>query len=55
MAVFPFSTIERSLQQGARANAAAAVLQNRLLAEQKRQAAEAQARSAAAHRPAATG
>jgi hypothetical protein len=43
---FLFSSLERSLQQGAVANAAAAVQQNRLHAEQKRAAAKAQAAAA---------
>ena len=43
MARFLFSSLERSLQQGAVSNAAAAVLQNRVHAEQKRVAAQAQA------------
>ena len=41
-----FSSLERSLQQGAVANAAAAVQQNRVHAEQKRAAALAQAQAA---------
>ena len=39
----PFSSLQRSLQQGALSNAAAAVRQNRVHAEQKRAAAQAQA------------
>ena len=42
MSLFPFSSIERSLAQGARANAAQAVQQNRRMAELRRQAASAQ-------------
>jgi hypothetical protein len=49
MTRFLFSSLERSLQQGAVANAAAAVHQNRLHAEQKRVAAQAQAQAQAAH------
>ena len=43
MTRFLFSSLERSLQQGAVANAAAAVRQNRVHSEQKRVAAQAQA------------
>ena len=42
MTRFLFSSLERSLQQGAVSNAAAAVQQNRVHAEQKRMAAQAQ-------------
>ena len=42
MALFPFSSIERSLAQGARANAAQAVQHNQRMAELRRQAARAQ-------------
>ncbi len=42
MALFPFSSIERSLVQGARANAAQAVKQNQRMAELRRQAVSAQ-------------
>jgi hypothetical protein len=48
MTRFLFSSLERSLQQGAVSNAAAAVHQNRQLAEQKRVAAQAQAEAARA-------
>ena len=43
MTRFLFSSLERTLQQGALSNAAAAVRQNRVHAEQKRAAAQAQA------------
>ena len=46
MAVFPFSSIERSLTQGARANAAQAVQQNQRMAELRRQAVSAQTAAA---------
>ncbi len=52
MALFPFSSIERSLQQGARANAASAVQQNRRHAELRRQAAHAQAQAQSQQTPA---
>jgi hypothetical protein len=46
MALFPFSSIERSLAQGARANAAQAVEQNQRMAELRRQAVSAQTAAA---------
>lgn len=42
MSLFSFSSFERSLVQGARANAAQAVQQNRRMAELRRQAVSAQ-------------
>ncbi len=46
MALFPFSSIERSLVEGARANAAQAVRHNQRMAELRRQAASAQTAAA---------
>ncbi len=46
MALFSFSSLERSLVQGARANAAQAVQQNRRMAELRRQAVSAQTAAA---------
>ena len=53
MALFRFSSLERSLVQGARANAAQAVRQNQRMAELRRQAVSAQVD--AAHRAADQG